>query len=219
MSSFISQSWRSWKNAKPVALLSIVALAFGTGSTIAIYTVVNTVMLKPLMYQHGERFVALFSARVNDPISYGANSLADLQVYQQQTVSFDVFGWFKFTAFNLTSPGEPQHVNATAVTPELARSVGVQPILGQWFQDDSGAVISHSLWLRLNSDRNIVGKAMTLSGRTYTVTGVMPAGFRLPITGVDFQEVHSDVWIGLDPAGRGQDRAESLFIAYARMKP
>src|SRR5215831_14169533 len=132
MSSFISQSWRSWKNAKAVALLSIVALAFGTGSTIAIYTVVNTVMLRPLMYQHGERFVALFSATLNNSNSYGAHSLADLQTYQQRTVSFDVFGWFKFAAFNLTSPGEPQHVNGLAVTPELVRSLGVQPILGLW---------------------------------------------------------------------------------------
>src|ERR1051326_3806868 len=180
MLSLISQSWQSWRNAKAVALLSVLALAIGTGSTVAIYTVVNSVLLKPLQYEHGERFVALYSANFNTPNSYGALSLADLQVYSQRTTSFDVFGWFKFASFNLTSPGQPQHLNGAAVTPELARNLGVRPILGQWFEDESGAIISSSLWRRLDSDPYIIGKAITLNGRAYTVNGVMPPGFRFP---------------------------------------
>ena len=62
MASVITRAWHSWKNAKAVALLSTVALAVGIGSTTAIYTVVNAVMLRPLPYQQGDRFVALFGA-------------------------------------------------------------------------------------------------------------------------------------------------------------
>lgn len=56
----LSHSWRSWKTAKGVAVLSILALAIGTGSATAIFTVVNRVLLKPLPYSHPDRWVALF---------------------------------------------------------------------------------------------------------------------------------------------------------------
>jgi len=61
------QAWRSWRGAKGVALLAAAALAIGIGSTTAIYTVVNAVLLKPLPYRDGDRFVAVFSAETNDP--------------------------------------------------------------------------------------------------------------------------------------------------------
>ena len=66
-------------------------------------------------------------------------------------------------------------------------------------------MISHGLWQRLGSDPGIVGKGITLSGRIYTVTGVMPPGFNLPLAGV-YSEAQTDVWVPLDPSGAGQDR-------------
>jgi putative ABC transport system permease protein len=99
-----SQAWRSWKSAKSTALLSTLALAIGIGSSTAIYTVVNAVMLKPLPYQHGERFVALFGGSTKDPASISSSTFPDLQEYQRRTRSFDAFGWFRISGFNLTSP-------------------------------------------------------------------------------------------------------------------
>src|SRR6266480_238310 len=148
MSVILAQAWQSWKGARAVFALAVIALAVGIASTTAIYTVVNAVMLRPLVYQ--------------------------------QAQSFDLFGWFKPQNFNLTSPGPPQHVEGAAVTTRLARNLDIQPLLGQWFQDEHGAVISRALWRRLGGDPNLVGTAIVLNGRPFTLTGIMPDRFRLP---------------------------------------
>src|ERR1035438_4486134 len=135
--------------------------------------------------------------------------------------SFDAFGWMQFTDYNLTAPGEPLFLNGIGVTPELANSLGVNPRVGRWFRDLAGgpvAVISHRLWLRLGSDAALVGKTITLSGRVYTVTGVMPAGFSLPLAGTR-DETPIDVWVPLDPSGAGQDPNAGDKFCYARLRP
>lgn len=218
MRSLLSQAWQSWKDAKAVAVLATIAFAVGIGSTTAMYTVVNAVMLRPLPYAEGDRFVALFAASFTEPDSYSSLSIPDLLEYQQRTRSFDVFGWFRFARFNLVSPGEPQNVTGTAVTPALARGLGVSPALGQWFQDETGAVISHALWQQLGADPQILGRAIALNDRRYTVTGVMPPWFELPLRGGFEFYGPSDVWIFLDPKGR-EDDGLAFYFSYARLKP
>jgi hypothetical protein len=148
----VLQAWRSWRNDKAVAFLAAAAFAAGIGAATAIYTVVNAVMLKPLPYRNGDRFVAVFSATVNDPIHYGSLSFRDARTYQERTRVFDAFGWFRYTGKNLTFGGDSHHIEGVAVTPSLARQLGVNPMLGQWFQNETGVVISAPLWRRLRSD-------------------------------------------------------------------
>ena len=162
---FISQAWRAWRGARGVALLAAAALAVGIGSTTAIYSVVNAVMLKPLPYRDGDRFVALFGAAINDPDALLIPLQAqDAQAYQERTQAFDAFGWFREAGQNLTFAGQPHHVQGVRVTPALVHQLGVDPVLGRWFHDQTGVVISSSLWRRLGSDPAIVGKALTLDG-------------------------------------------------------
>src|SRR5438477_5007677 len=156
MISLIRHGWRSWKSAKGVALLAAIALAVGIGSTTAIYTVIHAVLLKPLPYQYPERWVSIFGAQLNDPEHYSSLSHPDLQEYLRRNRVFDVFGWYKPTDFNLTSPGRPQRIRGAEVMPALAGGLGVNPRLGHWFQRAVGeqtgvfaAVISDALWKRL----------------------------------------------------------------------
>src|SRR5262249_58050107 len=105
-----SQAWASWKTAPGVALLAVVAFAVGIGSATAIFTVVNGVLLRPLPYPNSERFVALNGVRTTQPGRFWTHSVPELHDYEQQTTSFDAFGWFHADRFLLSAPGEPPFV-------------------------------------------------------------------------------------------------------------
>jgi predicted permease len=222
MRSALSQAWKAWKAAPGVALLAVVAFAVGIGSTTAIFTVINGVILRPLPYPEGERYVALYGARTNEPTTFMSSSVQDLQDYQQQMTSFDVFGWFQAGGYNLTSPGEPQYVPGAAVTPSLARQLGA-PLLGRWFDtasaDDSSVVIASSLWRRLGGRPDIIGTAITLDGQSYTVIGVMPPGFRMPVAGTAMTRGETELWIPLDPSPSNPNPGSGIYFAYGRRKP
>jgi predicted permease len=215
---FVLQAWRSWNRARGVALLAVVALTVGIGSATAIFTVINGVMLKPLPFPQGERFVAIYGARIDEPGRYASSSIPDLIEYQARTTSFDVFGWFRLGNFNLTAPGEPQYLAGAEVTPSLARNLGA-PSLGQWFVDERGAVISNALWIRLGGDPSIVGKPLTLDDRQFTITGVMPGKFQFPVFGSTTGRLPFEIWIALDPTGKGQRSDQGVYFANARRKP
>ena len=209
------QAWRSWRSAKTVALLASLALAVGIGSATAIYTVVDAVMLKPLPYRDGDRFVVLFAGDLNHRDRYSALSYDDARIFQERTRSFDAFGWFREAGKNLTFAGEPHHVQGAAVTLALVDHLGVDPVLGRWFHDQTGAVISSALWRRLGNDPAIIGRPVALDGRIYTVTGVMPPSFHLPVAGITSAGLRTDVWMPLDPG----ERAGEAYLAYGRRKP
>ena len=225
MLSIVFAAWRSWRNAKGVALLATLALAAGIGSTTAIYTVVHAVLLKPLPYRDGERFAALYAASLSEP---GVSSMnyPDVLTYHQRTHSFDVFGWFRFNQFNLTSPGQPQHINGVEVTPALVCKLGVNPTIGRWFCDPShegsgysAAVLSNGLWKRMGANPGIVGRSVILDGRVLTVLGVMPPWFRLPVGGPGAFNTQTDIWLPLDPRVEERDRLSGIYFPWVRLKP
>jgi putative ABC transport system permease protein len=228
MFTFVVHAWKSWKSAKGVGLLAATALAAGIGSATAIYTVIDAVLITPVPWQRSERFVALFSARLDSTSKgeWSSTSWLDLMEYQQRTRSFDAFGVFLPREFSLTSPGQPQHLTGVEVTPAFAQSLGVSPVAGRWFGEMANehgnanlAVISSALWNRLGSDLKIVGRTLTMDGRQYTVTGVMPAWFRLPVSLVGGGESRTDVWVPLSPQNARTDRGSAVYFSYARLRP
>src|SRR5262245_29244328 len=146
-----------------------------------------------------------------------AMSVPELQDYERQSTSFDVFGWFVAGQFHLTAPGEPQFVPGAAVTSALARQLG-PPILGQWFADDSSAVISTALWQRLGGGRDIIGSVMTLDQRQYTISGVMPPMFQMPLAGTAMTRGDTSVWIPFVQSPTDANRNSRRYFAYARRK-
>jgi predicted permease len=227
MLSLVSQAWNSWKSAKGVALLAILALAIGIGSATAIYTVVHTVLLKPLPYREGDRFVALYGAVTNEPGKKNGMSDGYLWGFQQHQRSFDVFGWFAVTgSFNLTSPGEPQHIDGVRVTPRLIDSLGVKPYIGRWFgeaKQENGnsnlAVLAYPLWRRLGGRRDILGQSVVLDGTSYVVTGVAPAWFHFPLFEVSGEADRNLIWIPISPQYVKSVGDSYLFLSYARLRP
>jgi predicted permease len=228
MGFFIGHAWRAWRNARPVALLAILALAVGIGSAVSIYTIVNAVLLRPLPFENGGRWVVVFATKrgaaatdmqgVTDP---------DLLYFKERAHSFDAFGWFGvFGDFNLTAPGEPQHLHGLMVTPSLVDSLGVPMLKGRWFRElhdeptgVHSAVISHNLWRRLGSPADIAGQTITVDGALYTVTGVAPAWFRLAAFDLSGLITREDVWLPLDELARQKEKSFAGYLGYARLRP
>jgi hypothetical protein len=160
----------------------------------------------------------VYGASTTEPGTFMAMSVPELHDYERQTTSFDAFGWFRTGRYHLTAPGEPRFVPGAAVTPALTRQLG-SPMLGQWFADDSSAVISSVLWRRLGGGRDIIGSAITLDERPYTVSGVMPPAFQLPVAFTAMTRGETEVWIPLDPPPPDASRGSRGYFAYARRKP
>ncbi|MCU1294500.1 MAG: hypothetical protein JWP08_3350 [Bryobacterales bacterium] len=144
--------------------------------------------------------------------------------FGERTSSFDVFGWYSLGGnYNLTSPGQPQHIDGVEVTPSLLDNLGVNPVAGRLFKESDGfsvAMLSQQLWRRLGSNPDIVGKPVTLDGKSYTVVGVMPAWFRFPIVSVSSQDVRNDIWIPVSPPhDEAQRRNYAMYASFARLKP
>jgi putative ABC transport system permease protein len=225
MFTLIRQSWTSWRRDKWVGVLAVVALAIGIGCATAIFTVVDAVLLKPLPYSQGERWVALFAGSTADPSDLNhisALTIADLVAYQRQTSSFDVFGWFSIGGdFNLTSPGQPRHIEGIEVSPSLIANTGANPIAGRFFTSSDGpdaALISHRLYQQLGS--SIIGRQIRLNGRSYTVVGAMPGWFRFPLVTVASRDSTNDVWLPMEkPRSESQFRDYGGYAAYAKLKP
>ena len=152
MAPYLSQAWQSWKSAKATAFLVVLAFTFGIGSATAIYAVIHSLLLKPLPYAHGERFVSLLGGSRDDPNSMSSVNWNDVLEYQRRMRSFDAFGWMQFTGFNLTAPVQAQYLNGVRVTPGLANSLGVNPRIGRWSSTTkkarSGRESSRSSWGR-----------------------------------------------------------------------
>ena len=218
------QAFQSWKSAKAMAFLIVLALTVGIGSATAIYTVINTLLLTPVPYPHGDRFVSVLGASLDDPGRRSGLTPSNAREFQRAR-SFEIFGWMRYANFNLTSPGPPMYLNAVMVTPALANRLGVAPRIGNWFREDSAepaAVLSDSLWRHLGGDPGgdpgLLHKTVTLNGHVYAISGVMPPGFQLPLAGY-YGSGRIDLWLALDPTGRGERADDGSNFAYARLRP
>lgn len=220
-SSFL-QALRSWKNARSVALLAIAALAIGIGSTTAIFTVIQSVLLKPLPYAHAERYYSYFGAWRTHPNFWTLVSYSDSLDIAKQAQTVEVFGCSSTGSVNVTFNHQPFHVTGTQLSPSLAHSFSIQPVLGRWYNEAAreptgvyAVVISESLWKRFGSDPNILGKALTMNGEQFTVTGVMPGWFHFPLF-----ENSNDIWAPLNPdENQKKYRGSHYLHCEAKLKP
>jgi putative ABC transport system permease protein len=171
------------------AVAAILTLALGIGSTAAVFSVVNTVLLKPLPYPHPDQIVMPWWAwpvtDLGDDFPWGQR---DFLAFQRQVVSFQSVGAFKADSFNLTGLGDPIRLDGIKASAGFFPALGVSPLIGRTFTaqeeepgQDLEVVLSHSLWLeRFGGDPGALGRSINLNGLPYTVIGVMPPGFVFP---------------------------------------
>jgi putative ABC transport system permease protein len=205
-------------------LVAVITLALGIGANAAIFSVINSVLLRPLPYPQPERLVWIWGTNPSADIKQESASLPDFVDWKAQSQSFAALGGFANFSPILTGAGEPERLTGAVVTDGFFSTLGVSPQLGRAFTSDEdrpGAqrvvVLSHGLWQRrFGGDPQIAGQKITLNGNPYMIVGVMPPGFKHPLPGM---RLPVEVWapLGLDPAKTGR-RSDFLGVI-ARLKP
>jgi putative ABC transport system permease protein len=168
--------------------VAVLTLALGIGANTAIFSAVDAVLLRPLPYPQSDRLVDL-SAQNTEPVRF-AISYPDLLDFRALTHDFTGVAGYSSQLYNLTGAGDPREVQAAFVTANLFDVLGVHPTIGHSFtpqqENDPVALVSYALWAQsFGRDPAILGKAIALDGKSYTVIGVMPPAFRFPTDGIE----------------------------------
>jgi putative ABC transport system permease protein len=170
------------------AAVAVLTLALGIGANTAIFSVVNSVLIRPLPYRDSSRLIYISEFWPHETNVRTAPS-PDFANWSEHDRLFDGLAAYGGGAeMNLTSGGEPERVEGARVTADFFTVLGVQPFLGRSFlreEDQPGGrrvvLLSYELWQRrFGSDAKTVGSTVLLDGLPYTVVGVAPAGFRFP---------------------------------------
>jgi len=200
---------------------AVLCLGLGIGATSAVWSVVQTVLLRALPYEQPERLVAVWEqGKGPERLPVSAQEYFDLR---EKRGAFSEVALLVESFLNLTGDGEPERVTTGRVSANFFSLLGVPTQLGRTFEPQEGmagnqrvAVLSAGLWRRrFGADRAILGRSLTLGDEPFTVVGVLPDGFR-------FQRFSAepDLWtpIVLDPA-KAPPRDVRLFGCMARLAP
>ena len=166
-------------------LATLLTLALGIGANVAIFSLVNTVLLKPLPFPEADRLVGLWQTAPGVDIEELNASLADYVTYREESRTLaDVALWNR-SAVTVTGIGQPERIETLSATHRLLPLLGVQPAIGRPFaeQDDQEGspevvMLSHAYWQRqFGGNPNAVGQLVTVDGTRREIIGVLPKGF------------------------------------------
>ncbi len=198
----------------------VATLALGIGANVALFSVVNGVLLNPLPLPQPDQLVTIAQSKPN--FEAGAIPYPNFRDMQKENRTFSAMAISRGFGFSLIGSGEPEQVSARLVSADMFSVLGVQPVLGRTFapgEDEPGVaplvVISGDLWQRkFNASRDVIGKGLTLNEKSYTVVGVLPRN--LPV----FQTTDVFVPIGQwdSPALKRRGAALGLH-GIGRLKP
>jgi len=226
----IRYGWRMLARNPGFTAIAVLTLAIGIGASTAIFSVVDTVLLRPLPYRDPEKLVLVSETLPGMSTDEIGVSAGEYQDYRDRNRSFSQVAAYESAGFNLTGAGQPLRVNAAALSASAFPLLGVSPELGRGFTTEedrygSGSVVvlSHALWEHQYSrDPNILGRTVKLDEKPFTVIGVMPASFRFPFDGAPLSEM-ADLWVPiafepdrLSPGNRTREFGVGLI---GRLKP
>lgn len=210
---------------------AILMLAVGIGATTSIFSIVESVLLRPLPFPHPEQLVVL-SDRLNNAQLGGSGggeagvTSRDILAYTRYTHSFTALGGYGYSSYELSGIGDAARINAARMTADVFAVLDVPPMLGRVFttQEDEQkqrvVVLSYAAWSsRFQRDPNIVGRRILLDRAPYVVIGVMPRTFEFPFYSGHANQ--SELWVPMsftaDELGAGA--AGWDFAMVGRLKP
>src|SRR5437868_4245656 len=198
--------------------IAVLVIAVGIGSNTAVFSVINSVLLKPLPYPDSQSLVELMQTSPQG--SFQGASVPKFNIWHQQSSIFEYVAGYDQggSGLNLTGGGEPEQVQGIHVTADYFRVFGAPILAGRTFTkaEDSPhgghvVVLSYGLWKRrFGGNRNIMGSTIQLDGEPYTVVGIIGRGF--------VTEAAGDLWLPYQFDLTSQDMA-NYFLVAGRLKP
>ena len=177
---------RMLRRSPGFTLVAILTVALSIGATAAVFTVINSVLLRPLPYENPNRLIviATFMPHENSEVTASPHYAA----FKNNSRILEDAGAYSPEDYNVSGAGEPERLHGTVATASFFSTLGIRPAMGRVFtaeEDKPGAekvvVITHSLWQRhFNSDNGVVGKTILLDGVPHVIIGVLPRSFRFP---------------------------------------
>jgi putative ABC transport system permease protein len=203
------------------AIVAVLTLAIGIGANAAIFSVVNSVILRPLPFPESQRIVWIWETDLNRNVRRGTASQAEFLDWRDRNHSFEELAAWRELFFTLTGNGEPEQNWGAQVSGNFFRLFRVKPVLGRDFlaeEEQPGhervVMLSYALWQRrYGGDPSILGSSITLDDQPYTIIGVLPREFSLFGTSRQF-----DVWVpfGFDRAKLNREEHEVLVFGRLR---
>jgi predicted permease len=225
MRSFLNDlrfAFRQLRAAPGFAVLAVLTLAFGIGANTAMFTVVESVLLRPLPYAHPDRLVQIGAPT---PGGFGNISWLNYRDIRDQSRTTETLAAYAQDIGVLRSKEGSVSVLSPGVTPGLFEMLGVRPLLGRTFSEAEGqpggpkaVILSEALWHNtFHSDPEILARTVAVNGQPRSVVGVMPQSFHFPeFMGQDLQKC---VWLALQPTAEMQtDRGGAFFLILGQLK-
>lgn len=188
----VRYAFRQLRKNSAFTVICAITLSLGIGATTAIFSVVDSLLLRPLPYPNAPRIVRIWNTFVPRGMMEIPLSEPEFLAYRQSQ-SFAHLAGFSVGARTLTGTGDPLRVAASWGTSDFFPLLGIEPFLGRFFTADEQqpghtqvAVLSYRLWHnRFGSSSDIIGKSILINGQSCTVVGVMPPSFSFPSSDVD----------------------------------
>lgn len=204
-------------------LIVMLLLALGIGMSTALFSVMDSVLLRPLPVERQDRLVVVWKGGGKDAAHVGELSYPEFEDWRRQSRAFAAMAALPTTVYGyeltFSGYGAPIELVRTPVTAAFFSVLGMRPVLGRGFEESDNhpgaeptVVLAYSVWKNLlHGDRSAIGRVVSLGGRGYTVIGVMPPDFDFP--------AGAQIWTPLGEEARWLRRKASFLEVVGRLEP
>jgi predicted permease len=210
---------RTFRQRPGFAIVALLILALGIGATTVMFTIINSVLLRPLSYPESENLMTVHGSLEKFGEFWGFSN-PDFLDLRRGSRSLDVAAW-TYAGGTISEPGAPEYVDGRLISAEIFSTLGITPLHGRAFRPEEDvpgaapvAIISYGLWQRAyGGDAAAIGRPLVFEGKAYTVVGIAPSSFQLS----GDAEVLTPLGQNTDP--RTQNRAARFIHVVARLRP